>query len=290
MIVAWRDGEGTRKDLWQISNLNDSRHKSSPNRQTQSVAETDARFGRIEDREGNLMAFDDAVHKKLMGESEPFDEALKAIGESISDRFTDLTWQVTEIKQRLSALEPRPEGKQEAVTESEETVRLRQSVQTGNLGCWTVKQLVDDLLAKADGKNMLKAEAIRLELERRLAEAAKPVPEPTSELFIRQWKIVSGEATICQESGWVYSPATPAQIRAEAVRLGLLDTPRQKVESNLLSTLLYFTANSHGEQSYGMAAAYLRNAMICAKKQNQFAVSNVLGLLAGLLEAAKGEG
>jgi hypothetical protein len=101
-----------------------------------------------------------------------------------------------------------------------------------------------------------------------------PAPEHTSEgLYVRV-------KSIHDSWGYLYPNATPAQVRAEAVRLGLLDTPRQKVAEAFLHAALLDAMDNEDEDYTGIIAGlrYLINTT------NKWWIE---GMIAVLEQAAK---
>jgi hypothetical protein len=119
-----------------------------------------------------------------------------------------------------------------------------------------------------------------------------PAPEPTSEpkpCYLVD--AVTGEprSRLFAEYGdahevFGYNPATPAQIRAEAVRLGLLDAERQKVAEAFLHAALDSMAGK--EDSYkDTAGAFLRES----RREGVIHGEWLEGMASVLEAAAKGE-
>jgi hypothetical protein len=105
-------------------------------------------------------------------------------------------------------------------------------------------------------------------------EVSEPKPE-SGGLFVR-----TDDEFLDDE--FKFSPATPAQVRAEAVRLGLLDTPRQKVERELLCATISF------HYDYIETAKWLRG--LAQEHYASLYSPTLFAMAAVLTQAAKGEG
>jgi hypothetical protein len=108
-------------------------------------------------------------------------------------------------------------------------------------------------------------------------------PEPASESL---YVAISDDDTNCDD----IRPATPAQVRAEAVRLGLLDTPRQKVAEAFLHAAL--ASDFGGDESEDGAGAESERLVLMAKDLyvRGWKATEIQRMAAVLTQAAKGEG
>jgi hypothetical protein len=237
------------------------------------------------------------------------DEIMSVIGrlDALEGKLEALTpWD--EQGRRVSAIYPgetcKGAAQDEITPEYRAAMCKTPDVKYKNYREWPIRSLMNELAVIGAGLSGHKIPDIWAEIERRIFQArregyderrcseAKPAPEPTSEpkpCYLVD--AVTGEprSRLFAEYGdahevFGYNPATPAQIRAEAVRLGLLDAERQKVAEAFLHAALDSMAGK--EDSYkDTAGAFLRES----RREGVIHGEWLEGMASVLEAAAKGE-
>jgi hypothetical protein len=180
-----------------------------------------------------------------------------------------------DIDERLKALE----GKQEAPAKPPFLVYSGEAVRDDEPT--SEPQSINQRLQWLESKVMQLSNAFMNQAFTKNAET-NPAPEPTSETANAPERLFH----YTQENGMQH--ATPAQVRAEAVAMGLLDTPRQKVAEAFLHQALLFNEIIKDEYAYGNVADRLRWIANRLEAQQQTAYD--LRRMAAVLEEAAKEG
>jgi hypothetical protein len=156
--------------------------------------------------------------------------------------------------------------------------------------------------------------------ERRCSESAKPAPEPPGGGLSTLWSrhALSGNYTVHPDGStstdcvmrWEHKPATVSEVRAEAVRLGLLDdtktvgvTPEEQIRLNkshkraeVAEALLVALLDDNGIDDYDLGESQIQDLLDYVEKDDQSQAEHadiwfgMLKRMAAVLEAAaKGE-